>query len=190
MRMARLHGFSPLHGRVAAAAVAATEALAAARVRLRGLHHVNRAHNFEVVLGSAPRLRRVTLRTVLISSCGAACSLAAATSCSASSLDTEAENSSHRTGSLSELTQAIREMYSQKSPSTESNAPEQAESEQPEAVESIVTTPRRLVTDDYELLESLGSGSFAVVRRARCKKTGNIVAIKVCRSGRPGALCS
>jgi len=70
-------------------------------------------------------------------------------------------------------------MYSQKSPSTESNAPEQAESEQPEAVESIVTTPRRLVTDDYELLESLGSGSFAVVRRARCKKTGNIVAIKV-----------
>ena len=32
---------------------------------------------------------------------------------------------------------------------------------------------------DYELGEDLGSGSFAVVRKGRCRKTGKTVAIKV-----------
>lgn len=42
----------------------------------------------------------------------------------------------------------------------------------------VITVQTRRITDDYELGEALGAGSFATVRRAICRKTGKQVAIK------------
>jgi len=42
-----------------------------------------------------------------------------------------------------------------------------------------VAVVRRQVEDDYELGDALGEGSFAVVRKGRCRRTGKEVAVKV-----------
>mgnify|MGYP006089762481 CR=1 FL=1 len=53
-------------------------------------------------------------------------------------------------------------------------------SETPHAEAKAVTpsATERRVEDDYELLEKLGEGGYAVVHSARCKRTGKKVAIK------------
>lgn len=44
------------------------------------------------------------------------------------------------------------------------------------------------ISDDYEMLDTLGMGAYAYVRKARCKATDQLVAIKVCRGATSSAM--